>query len=340
MKKNLLILILIALATFSYANDTFFFMTGGQLYPSDAKNLEVEMQEEIITVTLEKGFYQITVDFYFYNHGKSVSMDVSFPFFCVGLGGDGEIWDFETWTNGKSTSFKDLPIAKEWQNNTELKLEKAYVRNINFPSNQITETRISYKSKYGIAAPSFAIATYLYGTGETWKNSIGKITFRVVNNLLYDYPIQIYKAEVPVADKFYRKADNIFEAVFYDVEPEKFNETFRIFVGDILGNDGPMRLSKNSFFGCKGIIPQRKLFWYTKEQLRLVRNAIYAFHGYEFKAADLKAYFESTGSEWNPKYAVNKNFSESEFSKDELYNIRTIYKEEQNRLKIESQRNK
>ena len=338
MKKNLLILILIALVSFSYANDTFFFMTGGQLYPSDAKNLEVEMQEEIITLTLEKGFYQIAVDFYFYNHGKSVNMEVSFPFFCVGLDGDGEIWDFETWTNGKSTSFKDLPIAKEWQNNAKLKLEKAYVRNINFPSKQITETRISYKSKYGIDAPSLAIATYLYGTGETWKNSIGKITFRIVNNLPYDYPTQIYMADVSVADKFYRKSDNIFEAVFYNVEPEKFNETFRIFVGDILGNDGPMRLSRNGFFGCREIIPQQKLFWYTKEQLRLVRNAIYAFHGYEFKAADLKDYFESAGQEWNPKYTINKNFSESEFSKDELYNIRTIYKEEQNRLNAENWR--
>lgn len=333
MKKFLFILILIALVSFSYANDTFFFMAGGQLYPSDAANLEVEMQEEIITVTLEKDYYQVAVAFYFYNHGKTTNMEVSFPFFYVGLGGDGEICDFETWTNGKSASFKDFPIAKDWQNNTELKLEKAYVRNINFPSNQITETRISYKSKYGITAPSYSIATYLYGTGETWKNSIGKITFRIVNNLPFRYPNQIYKADVSVADKFYRKSDNTFEAVFYNVEPEKFNETFIIFVGDILDNDGPMRLSKNSFFGCKGIIPQRKLFWYTKEQLRLVRNAIYAFHGYEFKAADLKDYFESIGHEWNPKYAVNKKFSESEFSKDELYNIKMISKEEQNRLK-------
>lgn len=106
-----------------------------------------------------------------------MNLEVSFPFFYAGLEGEGEIWDFESWTNGKATSFKDFPIAKEWQKNTNLKLEKAYVRNINFPSKQITETRISYKSKYGIVAPSYSIATYLYGTGETWKNSIGKNNF-------------------------------------------------------------------------------------------------------------------------------------------------------------------
>lgn len=127
------------------------------------------------------------------------------------------------------------------------------------------------------------------------KTQLAKITFRIVNNLPFRYPNQIYMADVSVADKFYRKSDNTFEAVFYDVEPEHFSETFEVFSGDILGNDGPILLSKDHFFGCKGKIPQRKLFWFTKNQLRLVRNAIYAFHGYEFKSADLKDYFESVG---------------------------------------------
>ena len=58
--------------------------------------------------------------------------------------GNGKISDFKCWTNDKETTFADFPIEKEWANNTEL--ENAYVRTINFPSKQITKTKITYKS--------------------------------------------------------------------------------------------------------------------------------------------------------------------------------------------------
>lgn len=115
-----------------YANDTYFYMAGGQLVP---------------------------VDFTFFNHGETVTLDTGFPFFCVGLQGSGEITDFRCWTNGVETSYVDYPIVKEWAHDTEL--ENAYVRSITFPSQQITTTRITYKSSYGEEAPSFSIAKNL-----------------------------------------------------------------------------------------------------------------------------------------------------------------------------------
>ena len=56
-----------------------------------------------------------------------------------------------------------------------------------------------------------------------------------------------------------------------------------------------------------------------KAQLRLMRNAVYAIHGYDFKSQDLKEYF--SGFSW---YKPNPNFSESDFTEIERKNIELI----------------
>lgn len=143
------------------------------------------MQEEVINIVLEQSYYEVTVDFFFYNHGDSINLEIGFPFFCTGLQVNGKISDFKCWTNDKETTFADFPIEKEWAHNTEL--ENAYVRTIKFPSKQITKTKITYKSTYGSEAPSYSIAKYLYGTGSSWKNSIGKMTVRcLMRNIAFN----------------------------------------------------------------------------------------------------------------------------------------------------------
>lgn len=125
MKKYCLCLVLVVFANFMFANDTFFFMSAGQLIPTEEKNIEVEMQEEIINIVLEKKYYEVTVDFFFYNHGDSVDLEIGFPFFCTGLQGSGKISDFKCWTNDVETSYADYPIEKKWAKDTDL--ENAYL---------------------------------------------------------------------------------------------------------------------------------------------------------------------------------------------------------------------
>jgi hypothetical protein len=62
-------------------------------------------------------------------------------------------------------------------------------------------------------------------------------------------------------------------------------------------------------------------FWtYSKEELRLIRNEIYARHGYIFKAADLKKHFES-----QPWYIADPFFNPStDLTEIESANIATI----------------
>lgn len=333
MNKKLLILLLCALIASScislFANDTWFYMAGGQLVPVAESSVNIEMQEEIIDLKLQERTYQVTVDFYFYNFGETVTLNVGFPYFTGGTYGEGEIRNFKCWTNGVETDYSNCPITKSWAQDNWL--ENAYIREITFPAGEITTTRITYEADCGRESPSYTIFSYLYGTGQSWKNSIGKITLRFTNEALYRRPCFIRMAGVSTRDCFHRIADNTFEAVFYDVEPESYTSTIEITMDDILGNDGPMVLSMDKFIGCKGRISQEWLFWYTKEQLRYLRNAIYAFHGYQFKSQDLQTYFNDQRKHWYPKVVDNPNFSESELSEDELYNIRLILREEQKR---------
>ena len=64
---------------------------------------------------------------------------------------------------------------------------------------------------------------------------------------------------------------------------------------------------------------KQDLFFLSNEQLRQLRNAFYAIHGYNFKSQDLKEYF--SGFSW---YKPNPNFSESDFTEIERKNIELI----------------
>lgn len=337
MKKFFVCLCLIFIAGFVFANDTYFFMSAGQLIPTEEKNIEVEMQEEIINIVLEQRYYEVTVDFFFYNYGDSVDLEIGFPFFCTGLQGDGKISDFKCWTDGIETSYTDYPIEKEWAKDTEL--EYAYVRSINFPSKKLTKTKITYKSTYGSEAPSYSIAKYLYGTGSSWKNAIGKMTVRIQNKKLYS---RINYISMPTNAPLKRIADDTWEGVYTNIEPEKYTASITITCGDLFGDDGPRILQKDRFFGCCKELTSDDLFFYTKPQLQLIRNAIYAFSGYPFETEYLKEFFDNKAKwgwfgwdklddEGNPVYPLDINFTEDKLTEIEKHNIKIILEEENKR---------
>ena len=149
-------------------------MAGGQLVPTKEGNVDVEMSEEIINIILNPKDYEITVDFSFYNYGKDISLDIGFPFFCLGIGGEGTISDFKCWTNDVETSYTDYPLKKNWSSDEPTELENAYVRTIKFPSKKTTKTRISYKATYGREAPSYNIAKYLMELVPAGKTRLEK----------------------------------------------------------------------------------------------------------------------------------------------------------------------
>jgi hypothetical protein len=71
----------------------------------------------------------------------------------------------------------------------------------------------------------------------------------------------------------------------------------------------------------QNIYGNRQYIWlYTKSQLRLFINFFYAIHGYNFKNAIYKNFFQ------NLRYSVNYNFSENDFNEIERKNIDYLIK--------------
>lgn len=330
MKKFFVLLMFFCVSGFIFGNDTLFYVSGGNLVPAEEKDTSIEMKYEVITIVLEPEYYEVTVDFSFYNYGDTVNLLVGFPIFEVGAGGHGKIYDFKCWTNGELKDYSDVPLVRSFSNINydEPELENAYTRTITFPGNAMTNTRVQYKSEYGRNVGG-KIVKYLYGTGSSWQGDIGEITLILENNLPYDYPASFILPDGKRTE-FKRVKDNRWEVRFYNVEPE-YTECITIYATDILHDTGPKAFPLYGYRFCDKKATTESLFWYTKPQLRILRNTIYALHGYDFKSEDLKELFISWGKYWSPSYKVNPNFSEEELSEIEKYNIQLIYAEENRR---------
>lgn len=333
MKKLFFFIIIFCTAVINvFANDTYFFMSGGNLIPTTEKDTSVQMKSEVISISLEEKYYQVTVDFNFINHGEQAELLVGFPFFEAGIGGHGNIYDFKCWTNDELTDYSDFPLEHNFSNldYTGENLQNAYVRKITFPPKSTTKTRVSYKSEYGYDTEG-VIVKYLYGTGITWKNKIEDIELILNNNMKYSCPRTIQMGDITnIENSFSRLADNKWHAHFKNVEPE-YTDCFSIYCSDILYDVGPKAFHKENFMCYYTKVSEKTLYWYTKPQLRILRNTIYALHGYAFKSQDLKELFETWGKYWYPNYEINPSFSESEFTENEKYNIEFILKEEKKR---------
>jgi hypothetical protein len=127
-----------------------------------------------------------------------------------------------------------------------------------------------------------------------------------------------------------KSSDNTFELLLYNIEPKDYTDYFEIEISDVINNNGP-RCFPAYFQYNKKIVDKKEFKWFRKDQLRIVRNAIYALHGYYFESKDLQEYFSTVGKSWNPPYEVNPNFSEDDLSEIEKINYKNLLEEENRR---------
>ncbi len=342
MRKSIIIVIVFLLPYFVFSNDTFFSLSGGNLIPVNEESVSIEMKEEVITLNFNEDFYEVTVDFTFYNEENQKELLVGFPFFCPGnYCVNSEIFDFKCWTNGVETSFEDFPIKRTIKSSDSNKLENAYVRSILFPKETVTKTKITYKATYPVYNNGITMSHahwdgyYLFGTGSSWKNEIGKITLIIVNNLQYGYLSQLKMGKniwgKSIKEKLIQKDEKTYELVMENIEPD-YTDIFYIYFENILNDTGPKCFPAYFTFD-KTITNTHELSWYKKNQLRIIRNAIYALHGYSFKSEDLRLFFKTNGENWYPAYQerVKNGFSENSLSDVEKKNIELILEEENKR---------
>lgn len=77
--------------------------------------------------------------------------------------------------------------------------------------------------------------------------------------------------------------------------------------------------SRNYDFACQRYLTGSDLYGLSKRELRIMRNWIFARHGYIFKTADMKSFFSK-----QPWYKGRYSDVSSMFSEIEKYNIRLI----------------
>ncbi|MBB6481512.1 YARHG domain-containing protein [Spirochaeta isovalerica] len=313
--KKLLVLILFILGFSIYANDTAVEGAGGALHITTT-DPGISIENEIITIMLYPRYYHISVRYDFLNHGDRKVLETGFPEYKYGTGTTTKIRDFSMiYDNGEIIPAEYIPSSQKIKYMTVLGW---YKKNIEFEEKIITTVQLEYEADYGIYG-FFESVEYLVGTGRTWADPIKSLTVRVINNSgkwIRDLDIE----KVPY-DYLYI-SNGIYEVTLKDYEPELedlINLTlsntplYEFGIGGYWGYP-------NDYFSLKDEkVSDKSLRFRDRNQLRIMRNAIFAFRGYTFKSQYLQDFFEK--SDW---YQPNPEFSETVFTDQEKYNINFI----------------
>jgi len=348
-------LAVIAAAPGAFANDARV-TAGGTVQLIEGGKTNVSMREEEIEITLRRDHFEVDVSLLFYNSGpRDETHTVGSPIEMRGLFDDSEVervksWSALSYTNGKT--LYDQEIREEYVR-TEggsaiLSYKRWIVREVVFKSESYTESRVVYSvpySQYG----GLKLATYIYGTGRSWNGPIGKMSV-IVNHgddiMAGRLASRLYSATGsynPKPDTVAWEASGRYRYVFKNVAPQNKDAILEIPVQgfdapEYGGRDINFGCTDGGFFACTLDDCQNYGSWhwdkallysgpsdirmFTKTQVRLFINHFFAMHGYDFKNAYYKDYFQNLKSLDNgKKYEVNPQFSEKSFNDFERKNI-------------------
>ncbi|MEW6714182.1 MAG: hypothetical protein AB1306_03690 [Nitrospirota bacterium] len=247
----LVISLVISISERCYANDAPIRLIGGGAMPSSGFNQTIKMETEEITIRLEKKSYTVDATFHFLNTGETKEEMVGFPKRGFGYWGDFKgtrpFLRFETWVNGKKTQFSEEPesasvegvlylpdlinaIKENTSDSLFVKDFRWLVKRVLFPSRKKTVTRVRYEAEYQESSNCLS-ASYIYGTGNPWKDTIGRALFKVDTAAAPEKSISVrfpVKAKYLVQEK--QVSENIREYQINNFDPEADDDVF-IFVG-------------------------------------------------------------------------------------------------------------
>lgn len=288
----------------SYANDTMFTVKGGDLTLIDSGSSEVRLIKEKLYMHFYDQYYQVIVEYEFYNEGNELSTKLGFPIRVNTVNTDIKdikvyVTGFDTAVNGQYVPFEVIkqPIqsTNESGHYKEEYTEIWYVKNVTFQKGCKTEITIKYNSDYGSEGVGSCLAYYYYGSGVTWKNGIE----------LLELYIQTHEKQI----LYYIKSPRTFT-----IDDTHWNKSQLLINNStfIVSKDDQLRFELTDFSeldyidnyfsdGCNKnwSINYRLL---TIEQLKLLRNGFYAFHNYRFKSKELIDFFTINMSAYKPLY--------------------------------------
>ena len=321
--KKLVLLLFVLFVNNLYANDSWVDSSGGSFALFNGKNPNVQMVSEAIKIDLYNNYYEMDIEFHFFNFGETAELQVSFPEYTWGTTSTKNFSNFETTVNNKKVDFEIIQnpnFSPVKNSNSSINIKSWYVRNVVFEANNYTFTRVRYRANYSGAGPYDRIE-YLYGTGSTWKDNIEQMNIVIINHT--DYWLKEFN--FPSEYNLERKNNNTIEIDIKNIAAS-INDTFGIIFRTFPAYETPLYSPQERWRLRDELIPLDELALLNREQLRILRNSIYAYHGYEFRTTDLRNFFNS--QRW---YKINNNFSENLFSANERINLEYIIREENRR---------
>jgi len=319
--RYLVAVILLVISSLAYSDDTYIYHSVGGTPAQEDGISDIFIKEELIRITLHENSYLIDVTIKFENIGKECRVGVGFPLFSLAdpLSNsiEKQFRDFRTYVNGVESEFTLTEVQKYQKNG----LTSFYMKEVVFKEREVTETRIIYQSDYSQVGMFWAVP-YLYGTGKSWGARPWDIYVEIVNSSskwLIDF-----KVNHPISrmSNNQNKVSLFLKGIF----PVNINEMMEIWFFD---QSFDIEFDEMAFLRSH-ILSDLKLKLMTKEQLRLLRNAFFAVHGYRFKSADLRVYFQSI--DW---YRPRDDFSEDYLTSKEKINVQKIQEEEKQRIDSE-----
>ncbi len=308
-------LILFLVPALASANDTAWGGTPGNLFP--IQTTEVQMVEEhvILQQNSKQNSWDISVEFSFKNTSdKPVELTMGFPFYVVEeetelaqpkgskelKPNDPVVWNFSNTVDGVSTKFKKQEVKLN-EKHPDLYYKWAYVWPMKFKAGQTI--KVVNKYRQGITADSSGhiIPNYILMTGGMWKG--GKIGRSQIDILGDDDAIPCGSGDGVITPPGSRldKTDSG-PALRWDLK-DFAPKT------DVEG----CFLSRNHFRMMEfSGLEQTNLEGMSAADLRVMRNTVFALHGYTFKDADLQKHFEK-----QRYYYPRKSFKQSDLSKEE-----------------------
>ncbi len=279
-------------------DDAFLGSRGGNVFPI-IRNEHIRMIKEEIKVILYKDSCQVFCKFWFKNQGtKNEDIFMGFPDYIETPGErSNALRNFTCKTNGIKTRFdKQTQITKYDSDTLSIEYEKWYCWDVGFKPDETVIVENSYVGGWGGSADGTCSFSYLIGTAQTWFGTIanGKVIFdysKVASEAFIDTVSYSDKTLPEGLHRTIYSDSTVFS--FQDYLP-KWNET--------------LKLNLLSFWKC----PYREFdtkateypFSYRassdhkkdKNTLRLMRNEVYARHGYIFQDVELQKYFLSDAS--------------------------------------------
>ena len=326
--KYLLISILLSCYTLMIsANDAFLGSRGGNVFPI-IRNENIRMVKEEIKVIMEKDSCRVYCKFWFKNLGsKAENIFMGFPDYFKNISEiSNPLRGFTCAVNGQKTEFEKRSQTTEIDNIPELKrYEKWFCWNVQFNPGETVLVENNYNGDLGGSANGTCSFSYLIGTAQTWSSTIanGKVIFdysKIASKAFVDTTFYSDKA-LPTGLKRSIYNDSI---VFsYSNYLPKWNESLKVNLlcfwkypyGELQKGLTEYPFRNNLFFQP-----------FSKQMLRLMRNEVFARHGYIFKDTKLNDYFSS--QKW---YKPDRNFNSNQLNEFELLFLKYLKDLEENK---------